>query len=155
MDLASLFILLAILVPVVAYLVFPLWERQETRMSDGERRLASLEAERERLFSAIEELDMDYSMGKLVRQDYENERAAKLTRGADVLRQIDELRGAHAALADQRKAREDELEARVARLRKQGESSRKHCPTCGHEITVEDRFCRHCGAPLDPQEKME
>jgi DNA repair exonuclease SbcCD ATPase subunit len=155
MDLATLLILLAILVPVVAYLLFPLWERQESRVSDDERRLSSLETERERLLSAIAELDMDHSMGKLVQQDYEIERAAMLVRGADVLRQIDALRSVQWARVDQRKAREEELEAKVAQLRKQGTPSGKHCPTCGLEITVEDRFCRHCGAPLDAQEKLK
>ncbi|HEY70428.1 MAG TPA: zinc ribbon domain-containing protein [Anaerolineae bacterium] len=155
MDLATLLVLLAILVPVVAYLVFPLWERQETRMSDDEHRLVSLEIEQERLFSALAELDMDYSMGKLVRQDYEAERATKLARGAAVLRQIDALRSVQSERIDQRKAREEELETRIARLRKPGTPSRKDCPTCGREITVEDRFCRHCGTPLESQEKMK
>jgi DNA repair exonuclease SbcCD ATPase subunit len=153
MDLASLFILLAILIPVVAYLVFPLVERAETGSVDEEHRLSLLEAERERLLSNIAELDMDHSMGKLVRQDYENERAAKLARGADVLKQIDALRSAQSTRIDQKKAREEELEAKIAQLRKQGTPSREHCPTCGREVTFEDRFCRHCGALLDSQEK--
>ncbi len=155
MDLASLLILLAILLPVVAYLVFPLLEEQETQLEDGDRRLFLLEAERERLLSTLAELDMDHSMGKLVRKDYELERAEKLVRGADVLRQIDELRSEQAAFNEQRKAREEELEARVVQLRKQGAPSRKHCPICGHVYDDEDIFCSRCGAPLDSREKSE
>ena len=155
MDLASLLILLAILIPVVAYLVFPFWEKQETRLEDGDRRLFLLEAELERLLSTLAELDMDHSTGKLVRQDYEMERVEKLTRGADVLRQIDELRSVQTAFSEQRKAQEEELETRVALLRKQGTPSRKQCQICGHVYDDEDSFCRRCGAPLDSREGSE
>jgi hypothetical protein len=156
MDLASLLILLAILVPVVAYLVFPLIEGQEERLSGDERRLSLLQDERERLLSAIAELDMDYSMGKLEPQDYEAERAAKMARGADVLRRIDVLHGGAEAISAQSSPIVADLETRIAELRKHGDpQTRNLCPTCGHEISADDRFCSRCGSPIESQESVE
>jgi vacuolar-type H+-ATPase subunit I/STV1 len=158
MELGSILILLAILLPVIAYLAQPILAGQGVAVSKRDRRLSSLEAERERLLSYIQEMDMDFTMGKIPREDYEVERSAKLTQGAEILKQIDALTGgkknAERRAADpQERSLESELEVRVASLRKvRQEKVSQYCAQCGGEIYGFDRFCSACGAAVEPQE---
>jgi hypothetical protein len=154
----SIFILLAILLPVLAYLAQPMVTGQAVAVSRRDRRLSTLEAERERLLSLIQEMDLDYSMGKIAREDYDADRAIKLAQTADVLRQVDALTGSKGALplgvADAVDGQlEAELEARVAKMRQaQGEKALRYCAKCGGQILGSDRFCSECGSEVEPEE---
>jgi hypothetical protein len=159
MEIGSFLILLAILLPVIAYLAQPIVTGQGVAVSKRDRRLSTLEAERERLLSYIQEMDMDFTMGKITREDYEAERSIKLTQGAEILRQID-------ALADKKgkdtprsadpveRSLESELETRVASMRKvRDEKISQYCAQCGGEVYGSDRFCSACGAEVERGEK--
>jgi len=158
MEIGSIFILLAILLPVLAYLAQPIVSGQAKAVSGRERRLSTLEAERDRLLSTIQEMDLDYSMGKIAREDYDAERSSKLAQAADVLRQIDTLTGNKGELplgvADAMDGQlEAELEARVARMRQvQDEKALQYCAKCGGQIFGSDRFCSVCGSEVSPEE---
>ena len=154
----SIFILLAILLPVLAYLAQPILTGKVMAVSRSERRLSTLEAERERLLSLIQEMDLDFSMGKIAREDYDADRAIRLAQAADVLRQVDSLTGSEAALplgdADPVDGQlEAELEARVAKMRQaQDEKTLQYCAKCGGKILGLDRFCSECGSEVGPEE---
>jgi hypothetical protein len=158
MEIGSIFILLAILLPVLAYLAQPIVTGQAMGVSRRERRLSTLEAERERLLSLIQEMDLDYSMGKIAREDYDAERSIKLAQAADVLRQVDALTGSKGAVplgvADAVDGQlEAELEARVAKMRQaQNGKALQFCATCGGQIFGSDRFCSECGSEVGPEE---
>jgi len=104
-------------------------------------------------------MDMDFTMGKIPRDDYEAERSILLTQGADILRQIDALAGekgeTQARTADPaERSLESELEARVARMRKvRDEKVSQYCSQCGGEIYGSDKFCSACGAEVELEEK--
>lgn len=155
MELGSILILMAILLPVLAYLAQPILSGQGREVGKREMRLSALEAERDRLISTIQEMEVDYSMGKMDLADYEAERSALITRGADTMRQIDALMGKKVALevtsaeeVDQ--SLEAELEARVAQMRKV--QTEVYCPQCGARILESDRFCGACGADVNAGE---
>jgi hypothetical protein len=158
MEIGSILILLAILLPVIAYLAQPILTGQGMAVSKRDRRLSTLEAERERLLSYIQEMDMDFTMGKIAPEDYEAERSVKLTQGAEILRQIDALTGKKGArqprAADPvERSLETELETRVASMRKvRDEKISQYCAQCGGEIYGSDRFCSACGAEVEPGE---
>jgi hypothetical protein len=159
MEFGSVLILLAILLPVIAYLAQPILAGQGVAVSKRDQRLSWLEAERERLLAYIQEMDMDYTMGKIPPEDYEAERSLKLTQGADILRQIDALTGKKAdakpgAADPVERSLESELEARVATMRqvRDGKVS-QFCTQCGGEIYGSDRFCSVCGAEVEAEEK--
>ena len=88
-DLGTIFLILALLIPVSLYIVRPLMERRSISVSEEEQALSSLMAERDRLLDAIQELDMDNTMGKIPEDVYPVQRADLLRRGAEVLRKID------------------------------------------------------------------
>lgn len=154
----SIFILLAILLPVLAYLAQPMVTGQAVAVSRRDRRLSTLEAERERLLSLIQETDLDFAMGKIAREDYDADRAIRLSQAADVLRQVDDLTGSKEALplavADAVDGKlEAELEARVAKMRQaQDDKALRYCAKCGGKIFGSDRFCSDCGSEVGPEE---
>lgn len=96
MDLGSIFIILALLVLVALYVSRPLLEKgavpeaaEQASSIDHER--SSLLAERDRLINALQELDFDFTLGKIPEEDYPDQRSRLLQSGADVLRSLDAL----------------------------------------------------------------
>jgi hypothetical protein len=148
MDLGSLLIILALGIMAAAFIAQPFVESSGLGATKEERRLSELQAERDRVLATLQELDMDHAMGKLLREDYQSQRGTLVVRGAEVLKAIDELRGA----TDEAFPGTDlevEIEAAVARLRRgENRASGGICRSCGREIVAGDRFCAHCGASI-------
>ena len=135
--------------------------------------ISVLQAERDRVIRALQELDFDYSLGKVPEEDYLSQRNTLLQEGAEVLQKLDALqpqtitRKAGARLEDALDARGkatpqtlsvsntaqqyDNLEALIASRRRDrnGSSPREKsigfCPQCGKSILKSDRFCPKCG----------
>ncbi len=153
MDPGSIMIGLALALVAGAYVARPLF--MDGAVADAsalERRLSELYAARDRVLTTLEELDLDFAMGKLLEADYRQQRQALVLEGAEVLRSIDELQteeGAEAGSPDL----EAEIEAAVARLRSQrAEGEEGFCPACGARIYAGDQFCVQCGASLVAEE---
>jgi len=91
MDIGSIFLILGLLVLVVLFISRPLFEKQSVSVSQAEHDLSALLAERDRILSALQELDFDYSLKKIPADEYPAQRARLVHKGADILRAIDEL----------------------------------------------------------------
>ena len=148
MDIVSLLIILTLALMAGAYIANPLLNQRRIAMAPGDRRLSSLQAERDRVLKALEELDMDHAMEKIVGEDYEGRRMELLTQGAGALRALDELR-AEAAESSPDENLEALLEAEVAGLRSPARHpSSETCPRCGESVREGDEFCARCGERL-------
>jgi len=177
-DLGSLFLIIALALLVSIFISRPFFSRaatarlvehkpQATSQADHVR--STLLAERDRLLTALQELDFDNSLGKIPAEDYPVQRAELLTAGADVLRKLDEIEqrspggsaeerleqavAAHRADSRQRPrlpaADQDELESLIsARRRSRQEKSAGFCPKCGRPLQQSDKFCSSCGASI-------
>ena len=169
MDIGSIFLILAVLVPVVIFVARPLMERKATEVTEEEHHYYALLAERDRVLNALQELDFDHTLGKIPEEDYPRHRANLMRYGAEVLREIDEIDGTTAphtvddrieAAVQSRRAvaapavdPDDELEALIAnRRRSKKENGQPNmggfCPQCGNCVQETDRFCPKCGATL-------
>jgi hypothetical protein len=158
MDIGSLLIVLAIIVLGGAYLAWPLLRRAGLPASGQQKKLSSLEAERDRILAIISEMDMDHAMGKIEAQDFEAQRGDLMRRGAAILREIDALGEAPGSASPPSQAMpehvaEEALDARleqeVARLRQSmAQQALGHCPQCGQMVLASDLFCSHCGRRL-------
>lgn len=165
MYVGSIFLLLGILLLVVLYLARPLLLHQATLVTQEEHDLSAMLAEKERLISAIQELDFDHALGKIPAEDYPIQRAALLAQTAKILERIDALRkqqlvantpaqpsrqSTHARRPTLVEASpDDELEALIAnRRRDRAEKAAGFCPQCGKPVQQSDRFCSKCGTPL-------
>ena len=148
MDIGSILIGLALALVVGAYIGMPILTKSGKTITVEDRRLSELQAQRDRILNRVQELDMDFTMGKIIEGDYKAERQGLMQRGAEVLKAIDMLVGSSPSQVFQN-APVDEIEAAVARIRgKSSVSSEGHCPSCGAEVQRDDAFCTRCGTSL-------
>ena len=143
-----------------------------------EHELSTLLAERDRILTALEELDFDNALGKIPGADYTSQRARLVQQGAVVLRKLDELNGHTSEAEIERRIEEaiaerrittsstgggevvpqpqpvlvdadDEVEVQLAaRRRARQDKSAGFCPQCGRPVQQSDRFCPKCGNAL-------
>jgi hypothetical protein len=177
MDIGSIFLILALLIPVVLFIIRPVIERSPDRTTQPEQDLSTLLAEHDQVVANIKELDDDYKLGKIPAEDYPPQRLNMLHIGADILRKIDGFQVSSAnmtaedrletTIAAHRQSLEashtssrrngnavppvpdDDLEQKIASRRRamQGKAG-GFCPKCGRPVQATDRFCPRCGATL-------
>ncbi|MCK6568911.1 MAG: zinc-ribbon domain-containing protein [Anaerolineales bacterium] len=167
MGLGSLFLLLAVFIVVGVYLYAPFMSKPRKLSTDEMHKASALKAERDRVISSLQELDFDFKLGKIPEEDYPPQRAELLKKGAEILRQLDELesasptRTAEARIEKAAAAKradsasdgagfsDDEIEAMLAARRKQHKSKPAgFCPKCGKPVLAADNFCPSCGKSL-------
>ncbi len=156
MDLAAILFLIALLLAVSLYLVTPLMNNRLRRPRQETQEVSSLLAERERLLNALQELDFDFQLGKIPAEDYPEQRADLLTRGAEVLRKLDAVAASRPQMVPQKvpagpagSLNDDQIESMLAARRKERKTKAAgFCPRCGKSILVTDQFCPHCGKSL-------
>jgi len=168
MDMGALFLILALALLVGIFISRPFLivegeqdalegESKKDQQEDHVR--SSLLAERDRLLSALQELDFDYNLGKIPADDYPPQRAALAHDTAEVLRRLDEftpLAGAEVPETDPAPAEpvvveppDEALELLIAvRRRNRQEKAMGFCPKCGKPVKKSDKFCSRCGMPI-------
>jgi hypothetical protein len=178
MDLGSIFLIIGIALLVGIFVSQPFLKIKDSQKLIDERKTAQhaehvrsgLMAERDRILTALQELDFDDTLGKIPAEDYPLQRAALLKSGADILRQLDALepvtrdkraaedrleaaiatRRADAGRSAEPKGEMDDLELAIAaRRRIRQEKSAGFCPKCGNAVQKSDVFCSRCGATLN------
>jgi len=178
MDITAIFFLLVVLAAVAFFVSRPFTQdRRDQVVSHEEQHFSALLAERDRLITALQELDFDNALGKVPADDYPVTRAGLMRSAADVLRQLDAFQAQQNAAAgdiDDRieaviaarradaavgqaaphttsasAASDDDLENLIAaRKASRKEKSAGFCTQCGKAVQLSDRFCPHCGKRL-------
>lgn len=116
MDIGSILLILSLLMLVILFVARPFLEerrRKEVNRSPEEHELSSLLAEHDRVINALKELEFDNAVGKIPAEIYPEQRKMLLTRGAEVLRKLDELEGKPVPEAVE-EAAEERIEAAIA-----------------------------------------
>jgi ribosomal protein L32 len=160
MDLGAIFLLLGVVVIVVVFVAQPFTQRWRARVQSGQA-ISVLLANRENALSALQELDFDFKLDKILPEEYSIQRASLLQMGAEALRQLDEIQATQtspieepvkpAAIVKPSKPLADEdLEELVAKRRTtRQQKAAGFCPKCGKPILQSDRFCSSCGQVVD------
>jgi hypothetical protein len=178
MDLGSIFLVLALLLIVAIFIAKPIFDRRAVSVSKKEQTLSALLARRDRVLDGLQELDFDYSLGKIPESDYPVQRANLLQQGTEILKKLDALAPNYSnnnykikdlssdidtAIASKPTPSlemaaggnsrspipDDEIEVLIAaRRRNQREKSAGFCPQCGRAVQKSDRFCSKCGTTL-------
>ncbi len=105
--------------------------------------LQQLEAGKEVTISTLKELEFDFNLGKISKEDYEDLNEQYTRDAVGYIKEIDDLKK-----NPEKKLNEDfesELEQEVLSLRK---SPGSFCTQCGDPISPDDRFCSNCGEKL-------
>lgn len=160
MDIGSILLILAILILVLTYVTEPFRKRLKPVRKTSNHELSALLAERDRILTALAELDFDYQLQKIPEEIYPLQRNALLDKGTTVLKQLDTLLGNDSAavdslldekIANRRQPIEkenDPIEALIAAKKKAPQSGRSFCPSCGEKVQQADAFCTGCGKKL-------
>ena len=159
MDIGSILAILALAIIAIAFIVRPLFEKNGFEDTYQGRRISSLLAERDRVLTILQELDMDHAMGKIVEGDYVDQRSVLVAKGARVLKNIDlqrdggNLRQESGEVVSDTAKLENLIEAAIAQMRvTKPEESGKYCGQCGNVLLGGDHFCSRCGAPVPAME---
>jgi hypothetical protein len=138
----------------------------ESREHEIEK-LKSLDNQKETLYSAIIDIDFDYDLGKLSKEDFNELKNKYKLEAAGVLKEIDQIQNQSGT-----KTPDYELEQEILSYRKrkpdsysddnkiqEGISAFKsasnktntdhECSECGSEYSSGDLFCSKCGASLN------
>jgi len=115
------------------FVAYPLLQKRYQKVNfASNHRAEELEARKAEIYAAIKDIDFDFQMGKLSKEDYEQLRSQYKSEAVGLLKRIDQLQG---------KLRGgDGSKSGVGRS-----SSAKFCPQCGTPLTVDDIFCSNCG----------
>lgn len=168
MELGAILVLLALLVGVGYFLAAPLLRGAAMRPLDETPEASALLAERDRVITALQELDFDFNLGKVPENAYPEQRAELLQQGAEILRRLDELAPTTEAVQDAsarieraaaaggsqagspaRMLADDKIESMLAARRAARHAkSAGFCPRCGKSVLTSDQFCPNCGKSL-------
>jgi hypothetical protein len=176
MDIGSIFLLLGILVIVVLFIFQPFIDERKNKVLitqalpsiEKEMHISSMLAERDRILRALQELDFDFTLGKIPEEDYPTQRQFLLQKGAELIKKLDEISGddqssdqlqrIEATLGgskteikiDTEKIEKDvDVESMVAARKRSKESKPDgFCPKCGKPVSKTDKFCSKCGNTL-------
>lgn len=134
----SLFLILALAVIVGLFIARPFISGFKTSgdaVEARDRLFSALMAERDRVLTALQELDFDNALGKVPAKDYPFQRAALLKTGADTLRRLDEFNATGSTSsstglnsAEGLSSAEDRIEAAVAARRADAHQAARRQP---------------------------
>lgn len=148
-----------LLIGILAFVAYPLFNTPREKIAGTTNVLDLLIAQRDATYDAIRDLDFDFQLGKLSRDDYTMLRDKYKARAALVLQQIDALGNGNGATADAdieaqvaqlRRAKTDSVEEEIARVRaaRKAGGGRGACSQCGTPYQAGDKFCAKCGNQL-------
>lgn len=112
----------------------------------------ALKKSKEDVYAAIKEMEMDFGMGKISEEDYQDLKSRYKSKALHFLKELDGVeRGEDVDAA---------VEREIQQLRKEKESDKKRgdgketawqvnfCPQCGRKADPGDNFCHGCGMRL-------
>ena len=129
-------------------------------------KLNTLNNQKENLFTAIREIEFDYGLGKLSKEDFEELNSKYKIEAASVLKEIEPLESQYTKedlssdieqeIMSYRKSGgannniDFELEKEISMFRSSpNASTANNCSKCGAEYNLEDVFCSKCGEKLN------
>jgi len=177
MDLGSIFLIFGVAIFVAFLVLRPLFEISVDKklivrsqiMTENIQHKSILLAERDRVLRSLQELDFDFSLGKIPQEDYPEQRNFLLKKGAVLIKELDELSGQNneedaigrvEAVVEENRAdakatkssfdENGDISALIAaRKRSKQEKPAGFCPQCGKPVTGNDKFCAKCGKILE------
>ena len=158
MDLGSIFIISALLLMTVFFVLHPFYEPAPEKQVNAVD-ITPLVEEQERILEDLHDLDFDYSIGKIPKEEYPIIRSRLLHQGAEILRQIDHVRNNQNAAVPAGDGESDitqtggisdplfdTLETKISeRRRMKLEKAASFCPRCGSPLLKSDVYCWKCG----------
>ena len=151
MGVSSFLIVLVIFILTGVIIIHPFLVETDTRGAPVPEKYDSLTAERERLLSSIEDLDLEFDLEKISSREHTRNRDILLSQAAEIIKQVDKLEKkipAHKRISSAQDS-EDDLEKMIEARRRELKGDKSNfCPHCGKAVKPEDQFCGQCGEKL-------
>jgi hypothetical protein len=144
------------IIAIVGYLVLQPLLRPKGLESHSSERLAikeeTLKKSKEDVYAAIKEMDMDFGMGKISEEDYQDLKSRYKSKALHILKELDGVeRGEDVDAVIEGEVRQlrrkTETESESANG-KESEGQINFCPECGKRVAPKDNFCKGCGKKL-------
>ena len=129
-------------------------------------KLKELNSRKDSLLTAIKDIEFDYGLGKLTRDDFEELHGKYRIEAASLLKEIDSIGSTpeeeyeddlEKEIRAERKKfltpyDDEEIEKEILRAREASwsESADRYCAKCGYGCGAQDLYCSRCGAKLNP-----
>lgn len=125
--------------------------------------LEELSLQREAIYAAIKDMELDFESGKISETDFQQGRLKFMQQAAGILKRMDTLTTDDAEQLDAQiesllvNTEIDEETLAVARksvenqraaLQNASDNTELICPRCGEPVHTDDAFCSHCGTSL-------
>lgn len=169
----EIIVVLAVSIAVSAYISIPFFMKNKLEEPNPEedgnlnqvnlvQRLKGLHHEKDSVYNSIKDIEFDYEIGKLSKNDFEELDMAYKSKAISLLKEIDEIEsridliGIHKNVVSDVKAGgeekpvQDVIEREILQFRKSGNTIDPHieCLNCGKECYPDDVFCSKCGNKL-------
>lgn len=152
MELGSLLIVIFIFFLTGWFILRPFFVIDKKEGRAGTTVRDALEAEKERILQAIEEIDLEFDLKKISSAEFDRNRAALMAEAAGVIKELDKYQKSSPKTKVKQAEpvrEEDDLEKMIAERRKELKSAQSQkCPHCGNVIEKGSQFCSHCGGAL-------
>ncbi|MDQ7054709.1 MAG: zinc ribbon domain-containing protein [candidate division KSB1 bacterium] len=126
-------IALSLAILTAIYIGYPFYKSRQTSMNfNVNHSIEDLEAQKIEIYKAIKDIEFDYEMGKLSREDFEQLRSQYKAEAVNILKQLDQIRPGQRRRATKTPA----------------QAGQRFCAQCGSPVHAQDRFCSNCGAAL-------
>lgn len=102
---------------------------------------ADLIDRKETIYSHIKDIEFDYEMGKLSKEDFENLRQRYKDEAVEVLKEIDRIYG--------KPVKAKKMLSKQKRSKTDGKQAANFCWICGAALADSDRFCPNCGNKIE------
>lgn len=139
-------------------------QKINSQQNPSEEELTRLNSEKESVYSALKEIDFDYSTGKLSKEDYYELENKYKAQALALLKEIDNIGGKTyiedldeeiekeiRVIRKTELAAEEEIEKEIIQARQSPVlgNSGLICSVCGNEYKSDYRYCSKCGARLN------
>ena len=151
MAVSSFIVVLFIFILSAVVIMRPFLDPQKRGRADSSGRYDALLAERERLYSSIEELDLALELEKISSDDHTQSRTLLLNQAALILTQLDKIGGKpkKQRKMDKSSDTDDQMEQMIKVRRETLKKDKSAiCPHCDEPVESSDQFCRKCGETL-------
>ena len=138
MNLGAIFVGVALTLASAIVIAEPFLKPRKPRIKSVDPVSSHPWGDDEEILLALRDLDFDFELGKLTKEDYETTRTGLMQEMAGVLKAQDKKERRMEAM----------IETQVRELRA-GTPSRSYCHQCGSVVYLSDRDCSSCGTRIN------
>jgi hypothetical protein len=141
-----------------AFFLFAPLRTATRREAKGDSPLAALQAKREAIYTAIDDLDHDFETAKLEEGDYKEMRDRLRGEAIELLRAerdgtTQTVHASQASAPTPISSATGSGDPRASSDTAGHATTSEFCPSCGGKVISSWRFCSHCGGTLNPPEE--